>query len=79
MSVKRDSTSKLAVKVPRSWSAISLADSKLFFTAYILAVIGSRRGTRNLFKLYVGVLIADVIGLKGRQLSTNCLWTLERP
>ena len=79
MLVKRDSTSRLAMKSPGSWSAISLENSKLFFTVYILAVIGSRRGTKNLARLYVGVLIADIIGLKGGQLSTNCLWTLQRP
>ena len=67
------------MKSPGSWSAICLANSKLFFHVYILVVIGSRRETRNLAGLYVGVLIADMIGLKGGQLSTNCLWTLQRP
>ena len=71
MLVKRYSTSGLAMKSPGSWSAISLANSKLFFTGYILVVIASRRGTRNLARLYVSVLIADIIGLKGGQLSTN--------
>ena len=78
MLIKRDSTSRLVMKSPGSWSAISLANSKLFFTVYILVVIGSRRGTRNLARLYVGVLIADIMGLKSGQLSTNCLWTLQR-
>ena len=71
MLVKRDSTSKLAMKSPGSWSAIYLANLKLFFTVCILVVIGSRRKTRNLARLYVGVSIADVIGLKGGQLSIN--------
>ena len=75
--VKRESTSKLTMKSPGSWSAISLANSKLFLTAYILVVIGSRRGTRNLATLYVGVLIAEITGLKGGMLSNNCLWTLQ--
>ena len=79
MLVKRDSTPRLAMKRSEFWSAISLENSKLFFTVYILVVIDSRRGTRNLASLYVGVLIADVIGLKGGQLSTNCLQTLQRP
>ena len=52
------------MKSPGSWSAISLANSNYFFAVYILVVIGSRRGTRNLARLYVGVLIADIIGLK---------------
>ena len=77
--VRMDSTSRLAMKRPGTWSAIYWANSKLFFTVYILVVIGSRRGTRNLAILYVGVLIVDVIGLKDGQLSTNCLWTLQRP
>ena len=79
MLVKRDSTSRLAMKTLGSWSAISLENLELFFIVYILVVIGSRRGTRNVASLYVGVLIADIIGLKGGQLSTNCLWTLQRP
>ena len=79
MLVKRDLTSMLVMRSPRSWSEISLASSKLFFTVYILVVIGYRRGNRNLARLYVGVLIPDIIGLKGGQLLTNCLWTLQRP
>ena len=64
MLVKKDSTSRLAMESPGSWSGISLENSKLFFIVYILPVIGSRRGTRNVASLYVGVLIADIIGLK---------------
>ena len=64
---------------PGSWSTFSLANSKPFFTVYILAVMGYRRGTKNLARLNVSVLIADKIGLKGKQLSTNCLCTLQRP
>ena len=79
MLVKRDLTSRLAMKSTGSWLAISLANSKLFLTVYILVVIGSRRGTSNLGSLYVCVLVADITGLKGGQLSTNCLWTLQRP
>ena len=52
------------MKRPGTWSAIYWANSKLFFTVYTLVVIGSRRGTRNLAILYIGVLIVDVIGLK---------------
>ena len=79
MLVKRDSKSRLDMKSPGPWSAISLANLKLFFTVYMLLVIGSRRGTTNLATLYVGVLIADIIDLKSGQLSTNCLWPLQRP
>ena len=45
---------------------------------YLLVVICYKRGIRNLAR-YVGALIDDIIGLKGGQLSTNCLWTLQRP
>ena len=34
-------TSRLAMKSPASWSAIFLANSKLFFIVYILVVVGS--------------------------------------
>ena len=79
MLVKTNWKSRLTMKNPGSWSAISVANSNYFFAVYILVVIDSRRGTRNLARLYVGVLIADIIGLKGGQLSTNYLWTLQRP
>ena len=73
MLVKRDSTSRLAMK--SSWVLISnfFSKFKTVFSVYILVVIGPSSGTRNLARLYVGVLIADIIGLKGGQLSTNCL------
>ena len=57
------------MKSPGSWPA----NLKRFFTLFKLVVISSRRGTRNLAILYVGVLIADIIDLKSEQLSTNCL------
>ena len=79
MLVKRDSTSRPFMKCPGPRPAISLANSKMLFTVYILVVIGCRRETSNLARLYVDVLIADIIGLKGGQLSTNCFWTLQRP
>ena len=65
MLVKRDLPSRLNKKNPASWSTISLANSKLLFTVYILVVIGSKRGTRNLARLCVGVLITNIIDLKG--------------
>ena len=52
-----------------SWSAVFLANCKLFFTVYIFVVIGSRGRNRNLARLYVGILISQIIGLKGGQLS----------
>ena len=60
-----------------SWSAISLVNWKLFFTVYILVIIGSKSETRSLARLYEGVLTTGIIGLKGGQLSTDRLWTLQ--
>ena len=65
MLVKRDSASRLALKIPGSWSKISLANLKLCFSVYLLVVIHSRRGNRNLARLYVGLLIADIIDIIG--------------
>ena len=73
--VKKDSTSRLAIKIPGSWQAISLANSKLFLAVHVLVVIGSRSRTKNSARLYASVLTADIIGLKGEQLPTNRLWT----
>ena len=67
MLVKRDSTSKPFMKSPGPWAAISLANTKMLFTVYILVVIGCGRETSNLARLYVDVLIADIVGLKGGQ------------
>ena len=36
------------------------------------------RGTKNFAKLLEGVLIADKIGLDGRNLSGTYLWVLKR-
>ena len=78
MLVKRESTSRLAMKNHESWSVISLANSKLYFTVYIMVVIDSGRGTRSLPRLHVVVLIAYIMSLKDGKLSTNYLWTLQR-
>ena len=78
MLVKKDSNSRQAMTSPGSLSAISLANSILSFTVNILVAIDSWNGTRNLSRLYVGVLISDIISLKRGQLSTNCLWNLQR-
>ena len=72
MLVKRNSASRLTMKSPGSWPAISLANLKRVFTLFKSVVISSRTGTRNLAILYVGVLIAGTIDLKSGRLSTNC-------
>ena len=68
----------LDIRTGKKKSAIYLENSKLYFTVYIFVVIGFRKGTRNLSRLYVGVLITNIMGLKGWKLSTNCFWTLLR-
>ena len=65
MFVKKNSTYKPAMKGPGSWSPIYFANSKLFFTVYILVVIGSESGTKKLATLYVGDLTNDIISING--------------
>ena len=43
---------------------------------YSLVVRGSRIGTKNFASLYVGVPMADKIGLKDGRPSLTILWTL---
>ena len=46
---------------------------------YSLVVRGSSIGTKNFASLYIGVTMADKIGLKDRRLSVAILWTLGEP
>ena len=46
---------------------------------YSLVVRSSSIGTKNFAKLYVGVPMADEIGLKDGRLSVTILWTLAEP
>lgn len=77
--IKSDLTPRLATRSSSSYSAISLANLTLFFTVYTFVVIDTGRGATILARLYVGVLIADITGLKGGQFWSKCLWTLKRP
>ena len=43
---------------------------------YSLVIRGSSIGTKNFASLYVGVLMADKIGLKDGMPSVTILWTL---
>ena len=67
--IKKGSRSRLTMESPGTWSGISFANSKLFFTVNIFLVIGSKRGIRNLVRLYVGVSVlgAEILRLQGRQ------------
>ena len=46
---------------------------------YSLVVRGSSTGTENFANLYVGVLMANKIGLKDGRPSVTILWTLAEP
>ena len=46
---------------------------------YSLVARDSRIGTKNIAILYVGVPMADKIGLKDKRLSVTILWTLAEP
>ena len=46
---------------------------------YSLVVRGSSIGTKNFESLYVGVPMADKIGLKVGRPSVTILWTLAKP
>ena len=46
---------------------------------YSLVVRGSSIGTKNFASLYVGVPMADKIGLKDGRPSVTILWTLAKP
>ena len=46
---------------------------------YSLVVRGSSIGTKNFASLYVGVPMADKIGLKDGGPSVAILWTLAKP
>ena len=42
-------------------------------------ILGSSTGTKNFTSLYVGVPMADKIGLKDGRPSVTILWTLAEP
>ena len=46
---------------------------------YYLVVTGSSIETKNFERLYVGVPMADKIGLKDGKQSVTILWTLANP
>ena len=51
---------------------------KASLTVYSLVVRGSSTGTKNFASLYVGVPMADKIGLKDGRPSIKILWTLAK-
>ena len=71
MLVKSDSTSKLAITSLESKLSSSSANVKKSLILYSLVVRSSSIGTNNFASLYVGVLMADRIGLKAGRPSMN--------
>ena len=74
-----DSISKLAIKSLESKLWSSSGNVKESLIVYPLVLRGSNIGTKSFESLYVGVPIADKIGLKDGRPSVTILWTLAEP
>ena len=74
---KSYSISKLAITTLEPKLLSSSGNVKQSLMLYSLVVRGSSIGTKNFASLYVGVPIADKIGLKLS--SVTILWTLAEP
>ena len=70
---------KLPVKLLESCSKISVAKLNESLTVYLLVVNDSKRGSKNVASLYLGVCKADKIGLKGGKPSIHFLCSLQQP
>ena len=79
MLVKSGLMSKLRVKLLESCSKISVAKLNESLTVYLLVVNDSKRGSKNVASLYLGVCKADKIGLKGGKPSIHFLCSLQQP
>ena len=79
MLVKSGLMSKLPVKLLESCSKISVAKLNESLTVYLLVVNDSKRGSKNVASLYLGVCKADKIGLKGGKPSIHFLCSLQQP
>ena len=79
MLVKSDSVSKLSIKGSESKLCCSSANVKESLIVYSLVVRGSNIAIKNFASLFVGVLMADKIGLKDGRPSVIILWTLAKP
>ena len=79
MSVKRFSTSKLAMIQLASKLTTPSANENESWTVNSLTIKGGKIGTKNFARLYVGVPIADKMGRKEGQLSMKGLCTLALP
>ena len=79
MLVKSESISKLPMKLLEYCSMIPVAELRKSLTVYLLVANSSKIGTRCYTSLYVVLCKADKIGLRGGQLSTHFLCTLQEP
>ena len=79
MLVNSYSISKLAITSLELKLSSSSANVKDSLIVYSLVVRYSSIGTMNFASLYVGVSMADKIGLKDGRPSVTILWTLAEP
>ena len=79
MFVNKASTSKLAIWRSLFWAKISSTKVKEPLTVNSFWVISDRTGTENFGSLYVGVPIAEIIGLNGDNPFTRGFCTLADP
>ena len=78
MLVMSDSISKLAIISFESKLWSSSANVKDSLIVYSLVVRGFSIGTNNFASVFVGVPMADKIGLKDGRTSVTVLWTLAK-
>ena len=79
MLVNSDSTSGLAIKMELSYSVISLGKLKESLTVNSLWAKASKIDIKSFARLYLGLLIAERIGLNLGTLWTTGLWTFGLP
>ena len=77
--VNKPSTSKLAIWRSLSWDKISSTKVKESLTENSFCVLSDRSGTKNFASLYVGVPIAERMGLNGSNPVLRGLCTLADP
>ena len=67
------------IKIALTLILVSFYNITESLIVYSLVVRGSRIGTKNSASLYVGIPMADEIGLKDGRPSVTILWTLAEP
>ena len=79
MLVNKPSTSKLAMWRPLTWGKISSTKVKESLTENSFCIISDRNGTKNFASLYVGVPIAERMGVNDSNPVLRGLCTLADP